>query len=149
MSTNKGDINTLVIKKETQGITSNNYNITVSDSYLVPSMYHNDEEFNSSMLKVYGFELTVNSINGNVTVDSAVFKQSSSNETWEALDNSYYSTKSGIDMVNIIKENLEVGKTYCAYFMVNEDPESEIDYKGTITFNFSDGTSVTIDTEFK
>lgn len=146
-TTNKGDIDTFKKADNTQDIVSNDYNITVSNSYIASRMLHNGEAYDSSMLNVYVFEMKVNSISNNVKVTKATFKQSSTGETWDAMDESYSTSKSGSEIKNILNTSLTTGDSYALFFDVYSNGDETPDYKGTITFTFSDGTSTTIDTE--
>lgn len=146
-TTNKGDIDTFKKADNTQDIVSSDYNITVSNSYIASRMLHNGEAYDSSMLNVYVFEMKVNSISNNVKVTKATFKQSSTGETWDAMDESYSTSKSGSEIKNILNTSLTTGDSYALFFDVYSNGDETPDYKGTITFTFSDGTSTTIDTE--
>lgn len=147
ITSHKADIDTLKKEDNSKDIISNDYNISVSNSYIASTMLHNNETYDSSMLTVYVFEMKVNSISNNIKVTSASFKQSSTGETWEAMDESYCSSKSGSIINNILNANLSTNNTYALFFDVYSNGEQTPNYKGSITINFSDGTSTTIDTE--
>lgn len=143
---NKVDIDTLKKQDNTQDIISNDYNISVANSYITSNMYHNGERYDSPY-NTYVFEMTVNSISNNVKITSASFKQTSTGEVFDAMDSSYTTSISGNKMDNILDKTLKANDTYALLFDVMANLEEKPDYKGTITINFSDGTSSTIDTE--
>ena len=142
-SKNKEDIN--LIKRSSNDndvvIDSNNYNLSVSKSYISDMMLHNGETFNASALNFYTFNITVNSISDNVKIIGAIFNRETG-DSWTCLDASYDSYK--ID--NIIDRELNVGDTYALFFDISSNGEEEANFKGTITLKFSDGTEITIDT---
>ena len=142
-SKNKEDIN--LIKRSSNDndvvIDSNNYNLSVSKSYISDMMLHNGETFNASALNFYTFNITVNSISDNVKIIDAIFNRETG-DSWTCLDASYDSYK--ID--NIIDRELNVGDTYALFFDISSNGEEEANFKGTITLKFSDGTEITIDT---
>lgn len=147
VSKNEKDINTLKKEDNSKDIVSSDYNISVANSYIASNMRHNGEYYDSSMLNVYVFEMKVNSISNNVKVTSATFKQSSTGETWDAMDESYSSIKDSSTINNILNTDLTVDGNYALFFDIYSNGEETPDYKGTITISFSDGTSTTIDTE--
>ncbi len=140
LTKDKGDIDTLKKKDNSSEINSNDYNISVSNCYISDMMNHNGESYDASMLAFYTFELKVNSISDDVKITDAVFKQTSTGESYDALDDSYSSVK--ID--NIINKSLNVGDVYALFFEVYSDPDEKPTYEGTITLYFSDNTSVEI-----
>lgn len=147
VTSHKVDIDTLKKEDNSTEIVSNDYNISVASNYIASNMYHNGERYDSSMLNTYVFEMTVNSISNGVKITSASFKQTSTGETYQAKDSSYTTSKGGVEILNILDKELKVGDTYALFFEVYGNPDDEPDYKGTITINFSDSSSVTIDTE--
>lgn len=142
VSKNEKDLVSLKYQSNESNISSSNYNLSVSNSYVSDMMTRNGQDYNSSMLCIYTFDIEVKSIGDNVKLTSAVYKKNGDNEDYEALDASYASRK--ID--NIIDKVLKVGDKYALFFEVFTDPNDKQDYSGTITFNFSDGSSKTIDT---
>lgn len=136
------DLDTLKYKSSETNISSSNYNLDISNSYVSDMMTRNGQEYNSSMLCIYTFDIEVKSIGDGVKLTSAIYKKSETVESFDALDASYASRK--ID--NIIDKTLKVGDKYALFFEVFTDPNEKQDFSGTITFNFSDGSSKVIDT---
>ena len=143
-SKNETDIN-LIKKSEDDNketnIDSNNYSLSVSKSYISDMMMHNDELYNAGVLNYYTFNITVNSINDGIKITGATFTKDTG-DSFKALDSSFSSVK--ID--NIIDKELKVGDTYALFFDVSSNGEEEANFKGKITFYFSDNTEKTIDT---
>lgn len=148
LTSHKGDIDTLKKQDNSTEIISNDYDISVANNYIASNMYHNGESYDSSMLNVYVFEMTVNSVSNNIKITNASFKQTSTGEVWEALDSSYSTSKSGKMIENILDKTLSNGDTYALFFEVYGNPDEEINYEGTITLEFSDGSSKVVDTKF-
>ncbi|MCI6696395.1 MAG: hypothetical protein SO189_02375 [Erysipelotrichaceae bacterium] len=142
VSKNEKDLSSLKYQSTESNISSSNYNLDISNSYVSDMMTRNGQDYNSSMLCIYTFDIDVKSIGDNIKLTSAVYKKNSDGESYDALDSSYASRK--ID--NILDKTLKVGDKYALFFEVFTDPNEKQDFSGTITFNFSDGSSKTIDT---
>ena len=142
VSKNEKDLSSLKYQSTESNISSSNYNLDISNSYVSDMMTRNGQDYNSSMLCIYTFDIDVKSIGDNIKLTSAVYKKNSDGESYDALDASYASRK--ID--NILDKTLKVGDKYALFFEVFTDPNEKQDFSGTITFNFSDGSSKTIDT---
>ena len=143
-SKNKKDIGLIKRSADEDGnvvIDSNNYNLSVSSSYISDMMLHNGEDFNAGALNYYTFNITVNSIDNDVKVVDAIFNRETG-DSFSCLDASYDSVK--ID--NIIDKSLSVGDSYALFFDISSNGEEELNFKGTITLKFSDDTEITIDT---
>lgn len=148
ITSHKGDIDEIKRVDQSANIVTNDYNISVANNYIASNMYHNGERFDASMLNTYVFEMTINSIGDGIKITGATFTQSSTGEVYDALDSSYYTSKSGKNIENILDADLNVGSTYALMFMVYGYEYDTPDYAGTIKIDFSDNTSVSIDTEF-
>lgn len=141
-SKNEKDLSLLKINSSSTNLSSANYDLSISNSYVSDMMTRNGEDYNSSMLSIYTFDIEVKSIGDNIKLTSAVYKKKSDGESYEALDASFASRK--ID--NIIDKDLKVDDKYALFFEVFTDPNDKQDFSGTITFNFSDGSSKAIET---
>lgn len=131
------------IKKEAKEdeIVSKDYTFTCQKPYIEDMMKHNGEPYDSSMLSIYVFRLTCDSIENGVKVVSASFKDKNG-EVTDAYDSSYSSSK--ID--NIIGKSLKAGDTYGLFFELYSNEEEKIAYEGSINLKFSDGTSAEVKT---
>ncbi len=145
LSKNKADINTIKVDDTSTIITSNDYDISVSNSYISEKMTRDGQSYSASMLSTYTFELKVNSINSGIKITGATFTQTSTGVSENCLDESYASMKIG----NILNKELNAGDTYALFFEMPDNPDEEHDYKGTITVTFSDNSSTTIDTTLR
>ncbi len=145
LSKNKADINTIKVDDTSTIITSNDYDISVSNSYISEKMTRDGQSYSASMLSTYTFELKVNSINSGIKITGATFTQTSTGVSESCLDESYASMKIG----NILNKELNAGDTYALFFEMPDNPDEEHDYKGTITVTFSDNSSTTIDTTLR
>lgn len=137
----KADIDTLKHVPSPSEIVTKDVDIEVSDNFISTMMTHDGESYDCSMLSVYTYKLKVRSITDGLKIDSAVFTQSSTGEKWDALDASYSSVK----IENIIRKQLKAGDEYALFFEVYSNDEDKPRYEGTITLNFSDGSSAIID----
>lgn len=147
VTSHKGDIDTLKKEDNSQEIVTSNFDISLANNYVASEMYHNGQYYDSSMLNVYVFEMKVNSASNNAKITNATFKQSSTGETWNALDSSYTTAISGKTIENILDKTLSVGDTYALFFEVYGNPNENTKYEGTITFEFSDNSTKVIDTK--
>lgn len=145
LSKEKADINSIKVDDNSTVIVTGDYDISVSNSYISEKMTHNGESYSTAMLSTYTFELKVNAISSGIKITNATFTQTSTGTSENCLDESYASLKIG----NILNKELNVGDTYALFFEMPDNPDEEHDYKGTITLNFSDGSSATIDTTLK
>ncbi len=140
LSKNKEDINSIKYVSTSEEIKTASYEFKVSDNYISTMMKHNGEPYDSSMLSVYTYNLTVEQINDGIKIVDAKFKQASTGSTWSALDASYSSSK----IENIINKDLHVGDKYALFFEVYSNDNEKPTYDGDITIYFSDNSSVTI-----
>ncbi|MDO4500220.1 MAG: hypothetical protein Q4B60_02985 [Erysipelotrichaceae bacterium] len=141
-SKNKEDLGVFKYVSTPDEIKTKDYDLSVSKSYESTTMKMDGENYTPSMLSIYTFDLNVKAISNGIKITKAEFVQSDTNEKYEALDETYYSTKIG----NIINRDLRVGDTYALFFEVFSNPEEKSTYAGKITLYFSDGSAVTIDT---
>ena len=141
LKVNKADINTIKYESSSSEIKTQSYDLKVSNAYQASMMTHNGEEYDSSMLAVYAFDLTVNSIKEGTRIVSAEFNQDGVVDPYEALDSSFSGKKA-----NIIDKELKVGDTYSLYFEVFSNIDDKPRYEGKITIKFNDGSSAVINT---
>lgn len=141
LSKNNKDIS--VIKKETNEeiIISEDYTFSCDKPYIESMMKHNDEPYDSSMLSVYCFRLTCDSIKNGVKITDAKFVDKAGNIT-EAYDSTYSSSK----IANILNRDIKVGDTYALFFELYSNNEDHVAYEGTIKLSFSDGSSAEVST---
>ncbi len=139
---NKKDLDDIKYVSTENEIKTSSYQFKISNNYISTMMKHNGEDYDCSMLSVYTFDLTVESIKEDTRIIGATFKQNATNESWEALDSSFSSYK--ID--NIINKELKVNDTYALFFEVYSNINDKPSYEGKININFNDGSTVTIDT---
>lgn len=145
LNTNEKQLDTLKETNDETTVSSANYDLVVSNSYISDMMTRDGVSYDSSMLDIYTFKIEVVSVANDIKVENAVYNKDSTGESFDALDASYSSIK--ID--NIIDKNLKAGDSYALFFEVFTDSDEKQDFKGTITFIFSDGTSKTINTVLK
>lgn len=145
LTKDKADINNIKVDDNSTVITSNDYDISVSNSYISEKMTRDGQSYSASMLSIYTFELKVNSISSGVKITNATFYQTSTGSSENCLDESYASLKIG----NALNKELNAGDTYALFFEMPDNPDEEHDYKGTITLTFSDGSSASIDTTLR
>ena len=141
LTKNHADIMDLKRSSTPSEIRTSDYDIDVSDNYISTMMTHQGEEYDCSMLSVYTFRLKVVAVKEGISIESAVFDQTSTGEKWDALDASYSSYK--ID--NIIGKTLSVGDEYALFFEVYSNADEKPEYEGKITLTFSDGSKAVID----
>ena len=141
LKVNKADINSIKYESSSSEIKTQSYDLKVSNAYQASLMTHNGEEYDCSVLTIYAFDLTVNSIKEGTRVVSAEFVQDGTNEKYEAYDSSYSGKKA-----NIIDKELKVGNTYSLYFEVFSNIDEKPRYEGKITIKFNDGSSAVINT---
>ena len=139
---NKKDIDDIKYSSKDDEISTASYSFKISNNYISTMMTHNGESYDSSMLSVYTFDLTVLDIAKDIRITNAYFKQNSTGEMWQALDSSYSSLK--ID--NILNRDLKVGDNFALFFEVYSNNNEKPAYEGKITLEFNDNSSVTIDT---
>jgi len=101
--------------------------VYVSDSYITDTLIHVNEPYTyPSATKIYKFEITVKSIDNNLTkIVSAKFIPNSSEKPIEALDEDYYDATSE----NIINKTLQAGDMYALFFEVFNTDDLNIDGK--------------------
>lgn len=141
LKVNKVDIDSIKYKSSSSEIKTSSYDLKVSSAYQASLMTHNGEEYDASVLSIYAFDLTVNSIKEGTRIVSAEFIQDGSTDKYEALDSAFQGKKE-----NIIEHDLKVGDTYSLYFEVFSYVDDKPRYEGKITIKFNDGSSAVIDT---
>lgn len=141
-SKNQDNIDSIQNKNTSNEINTSDYNLTVSSSYISDMMTRNGESYNSSMLCIYTFNIKVVSITDGIKVTSASYTKNSDGENYGALDDTFNSVK----INNILNKTLSVGDEYALFFQVYSNPDEVQDFTGKLTLNFSDGSSITIDT---
>lgn len=141
LKANKADIDSIKYTSTSSEIKTQSYDLKVSNAYQASLMTHNGEEYDCSMLTIYAFDLTVNSIKEGTRIVSGEFVQDGTNEKYEAYDSSYSGKKA-----NIIDRELKVGDTYSLYFEVYSNIDDKPRYEGKITIKFNDGSSAVINT---
>lgn len=128
--------------KNTSGeiISSDSYDIFVSNAYISTTMYHNEEIYNyPSVVKVYTFKLEVKNLEkNNVVIEEAYFIPEGSDESFSALNSSYSSMKDD----NIIGMPLKVGDSYALFFEMYNPDESGISYDGILKLKFANSNEV-------
>ena len=141
LTKNTKSIETIKKENKEDEIVSKDYTFTCQKPYIEDMMKHNGEPYDSSMLSIYVFRLTCESIDNGVKVNSATFSDKDGN-VFNAYDETYSSSK--ID--NIIGKTLKVGDTYGLFFELYSNEEDRVAYEGTINLKFSDGTSADVKT---
>ena len=86
VSKNEKDLSSLKYQSTESNISSSNYNLDISNSYVSDMMTRNGQDYNSSMLCIYTFDIDVKSIGDNIKLTSAVYKKNSDGESYDALD---------------------------------------------------------------
>ncbi len=125
------------LKKESDGNVVDDkgrYDIRISDSFVSTMMMKNGEDYAfPSDSTVYTFKLKINEAEEGIRILDAEFVQTSTGNTYKALDSSYESRK----LDNIIGRNLaEVDDSMALFFEVYEEGGSH-DYTGTLRLSFS------------
>lgn len=141
---NLKNIDDIKYKSSSSEIRTSSYKFKISNNYISTTMLHNNESYDSSMLAVYTFDLTVEEIKDDIRIVSATFIQDDTNESWEALDASY----SSIKRENIINKELNINDTYALFFEVYSNNNEKPRYEGKIDLKFNDGSTIRIDTIF-
>lgn len=141
LSSNTVNVETLKVKEGQNEtiILSNDYNISVFDSYISDMMLRNGEKAKyPSTVDIYTFELKVNSITKeNVYIEEATFIPNGSSNNHKALDKSYSSK-----IENIIEKPLKVGDTYALFFAVTNGRDAKESFDGKLLIKFSDNTDL-------
>ena len=121
-------------------ILSNDYNISVFDSYISNMMFRNDEKAKyPATVDIYTFELKVNSITKeNICIEEATFIPNGSSNNHNSLDESYSSAK----IENIIGKPLKIGDTYALFFAVTNSRETKESFNGKLLIKFSDNANL-------
>jgi len=141
ISGNKTDVSTILNKSTEEQIISKDYSFTCSKPYVENMMKYNGEPYESSTLSIYVFKLTCDYISDNVTVTGATFTDVNGG-VYDAKDKAWSSSK--VD--NIIGKTIKEGDTYATFFELYTNSEDKVVYTGKIKLNFSDDTSVEIET---
>ena len=141
LTSNNVNVETLKVKEGQNEtiILSNDYNISVFDSYISDMMLRNGEKAKyPSTVDIYTFELKINSITKeNVYIEKATFIPNGSSNNHEALDKSYSSK-----IENIIDKPLKVGDTYALFFAVTNGRDTKESFDGKLLIKFSDSTDL-------
>lgn len=142
LSKNNVNVETLKVKEgqnETV-ISSNDYNISVFNSYIEDMMMRNGEKAKyPSSIDIYTFELKINSIaKDNVYIEGATFIPNGSSNNHEALDKDYSSAK--ID--NIIGKPLKVNDKYALFFAITNSRDRLESFDGKLLIKFSDNPNL-------
>lgn len=118
-------------------VETDNYNVSIIETpYLSTMMTRNGEEFNSSGISIYTFEIMVNNVKDNVCIENAIFIKNGTDVENYALDSSYQSLK----INNIIKEPLKAGVSGALFFDLYKNYDEEINFDGILRIKFSDST---------
>ena len=133
------DITSLSNNKQKETISSNDYEFICSKPHIQEMMKHNGEPYDSSMLSVYEYRVKCVSIKEGIKVTSAKFVAQDGSIS-EAYDESYSSSK----VENIIGKAIKAGDEYGLFFELYSNQEDHVAYNGTITLEFSDGTSAEV-----
>lgn len=141
LSINNVNVETLKVKsgQNETVISSNDYNISVFDSYISDTMFRNGEKAKyPSTVDIYTFEIKINSISKeNVYIEDATFIPNGSSNNHVALDKSY---SSKID--NIIGKPLKVNDTYALFFAITNGRDVKESFDGKLLIKFSDSSDL-------